>query len=121
MNAVALPVAVDALEEDRQPFLDVVGIGGSSLRATYGGLTVYPSPRAASATGPDGRFWEYGLIQDVRLDDLGSLGVVRARIRSTGHELPLLLLESDQITSARRVLELVWNLMGAGADRNVDA
>jgi hypothetical protein len=38
--------------------------------------------------------------------------VIRARIQSTGHELPLLLLETDQIPAARRVLEMIWNLMG---------
>lgn len=117
MTTEAFPISRDAPDDDRQPFLDVLGIGGSSLRATREGLTVYPSPSTATAMGPDGRFWDYSLLRDVRLHDLGSLGVVRARIRATGNELPLLLLEKDQITAARRVLEIIWNLMGAAPQR----
>ncbi len=101
-------------EADRgELFLEVAGVEGSRLRVSQEGLTVLPCPDASSGLGREGRFWDYRNIRDLRLDDYGSLGVVRARIRSTGHELPLLLLEPDEIVSARRVLEMVWNLMAA--------
>jgi hypothetical protein len=108
----------DRSEADQgESFLEVAGVEGSRLRVSQQGLTVLPRPDTSSGLGREGRFWDYRSIRDLRLDDYGSLGVVRARIRSTGHELPLLLLEPDEIVSARRVLEMVWNLMAATMSR----
>jgi hypothetical protein len=107
-------------DDDRQPFIEVVGIEGSRLRVTRGGLTVLPCTGISDGPGT-GRFWAFPKIRDVRIDDVGALGIVRTQIRATGAELPLLLLEPDQITAARRALEMVWNLMGTEIDQRMDA
>jgi hypothetical protein len=120
MATAVLSIDADAPDDDGQPFLEVAGIEGTRLRVTQRGLTVLPGPGAASDRR-GGRFWDYGRIRDVRIDDVGPLGVVRTRIRATGDELPLLLLEPEQITAARRALEMVWNLMGSDTDGRTDA
>ena len=104
-----------------EPFLEMPGVEGSFLRATRAGLTVLPCSRETIRPDLDVRFWRYDQIGSVRVDDFGPIGVVRARIEATGNELPLLLLEPDQITTARRVLEMVWNLMAAEGNRRVSA
>ena len=120
MATECLTIDVGAQEAEVQPFLEVAGLEGSGLRATRLGLTVLACPGDASDGGRAGRFWAYDQIRDVRVDEYGSLGVVRASIRSTGGEMPLLLLEPDQIIAARRMLEIVWNMMG-DHDRRIDA
>ena len=107
--------------DDDRPALAVEGVEGSSLRVTRRGLTVLSRPGPKSRLGRGGRFWAYGLIRDVRLDEYGPLGVVRTSIRSTGAEVPLLLLAPDQIAAARRALEMIWNLMDAVTDRRMNA
>ena len=103
----------DGPDDDGVPFLEVAGVEGSRLRVTRHGLTVLPCPDAMSDVSPEGRFWAYNLIRNVRLEEYGPLGVVRTEVRSTGGDVPLLLLEPDQVTAARRALEMVWNLMSA--------
>jgi hypothetical protein len=112
---------LDAPPDDGQSFLEVVGLEGSRLRITERGLTVLPCRDGASDLSSEGRFWSYGLIKDVRLEEYGPLGVVRARVRSTGDDVPLLLIEPEEITPARRALEMVWNMMSAATDRRLDA
>ena len=112
---------LDAPPDDSLPFLDVVGLEGSRLRITQRGLTVLPCPGDPSDVSAEGRFWAYGLIRDVRLEEYGPLGVVRARVRSTGDDVPLLLIEPEEITSARRALEMAWNMMSADTQRRLDA
>jgi hypothetical protein len=109
-------------DDDSQPFIEVAGIEGSTLRVTRRGLTVLPCTGTSTADGSGaGRFWPFPKIRDVRIDEVGALGVVRTQIRATGAELPLLLLEPEQITAARRALEMVWNLMSADIDQRTDA
>lgn len=120
--ATATPsIESDAPHDEGHPFIEVGGVEGSRLRVTQLGLTVLPRPGTMSDMRRDGRFWAYGLIQDVRLEESGSMGIVRARVRSTGGEVPLLLLEPDQIAAAQRALEMVWNLMGAMNARRIGA
>ncbi|HXU85202.1 MAG TPA: hypothetical protein VN773_05305 [Verrucomicrobiae bacterium] len=120
--ATATPsIGSDAPHDEGHPFIEVGGVEGSRLRVTQLGLTVLPRPGTMSDMRRDGRFWAYGLIQDVRLEESGSMGIVRARVRSTGGEVPLLLLEPDQIAAAQRALEMVWNLMGAMNARRIGA
>jgi hypothetical protein len=109
-----------SFDDGSQPFIEVAGIEGSRLRVTRQGLTVLPCTGTSDGREP-GRFWAFPRIRDVRIDDVGALGVVRTQIRATGAELPLLLLEPDQITAARRALEMVWNLMSADIDQRTDA
>jgi hypothetical protein len=98
-----------------QPFLEVEGIEGSTLRATKSGLTVCPG--GAISTPRDGRRrWDYAQLREVRLDAYGPIGVIRATVGSTGGVLPLLLLEPAQIAAARRTLEIIWNLMASSRD-----
>jgi hypothetical protein len=99
----------------RPPFIDVVGIEGSTLRATDAGLTVYPGGASGAAgTDRDGdRRWRYDQLRDVSLDAYGSVGVIRATVSSTGGTLPLLLLEPQQINAATRILEIITNLMAS--------
>ncbi|MBA2720785.1 MAG: hypothetical protein H0U52_16325 [Chloroflexi bacterium] len=94
-----------------QPFLELAGVKGSSLRATRTGLTVCPCRDISAPREAGDRHWGYDELTDLRLDAYGSVGVIRATIRSSGALLPLLLLEPDQIAAARRTLEIVWNLM----------
>ena len=104
---------------DGSPHLDVTGLGGSRLRATSDGLIVLQSWGRPPAQPP--RFWAYDLLQNVRLDVYGTLGVIRANVRATGNDLPLLLLEPEEIPAARRVLEMVWNIMAGVAGRRAIA
>src|SRR4051812_32425913 len=97
------------------PCLEIEGLEGSALRATMTGLIV--AGRGSSVSERD-RFWAYPQLLGIRLDAYGSIGVIRATVRSSSTELPLLLLEPDQITAARRGLEMVWNLMGSTTDRS---
>jgi len=104
MATAALAIEPEfSFDDDSQPFIEVAGIEGSCLRVTRGGLTVLPCTGTGDAPAT-GRFWAFPMIRDVRIDDVGALGVVRTKIRATGAELPLLLLEPDQITAARRAL-----------------
>ena len=105
-------ISPDAPDDEGAPFLEVAGIEGS-IRVTRYGLTVLPCPDAMSDVSREGRFWAYSLIRNVRLEEYGPLGVVRTQVRSTGGDVPLLLLEPEQVTAARRALEMVWNLMSA--------
>jgi hypothetical protein len=107
----APPVQAD----DAEPFLEVQGSGGSVLRATRAHLTICPGIDAFG-TGEGQRRWSYAQLGEVRLDAYGPVGVIRATIRSTGGNLPLLLLEPDQIAAARRTLEIIWNLMAVAQD-----
>lgn len=97
-------------EDGDQPFLDVEGIEGSTLRATKAGLTVLAGG-ASSADRDADRRWRYDQLREVSLDTYGSVGVIRATVSSTGGALPLLLLEPQQINAARRILEIISNLM----------
>jgi hypothetical protein len=97
--------------EGLKPFLEVDGIEGSSLRATPSALTVCSAGGAWSGRRKIRRSWRYDQLGSLRLDAYGSVGVIRATIRASGTDLPLLLLEPDQITAARRALEVVRNLM----------
>ena len=104
-------------DDAEQPYLDVAGIEGSRLRATPIGITVYQGGALARDRGGLRR-WTYDQLRDLRLDAYGSVGVIRATVGTTGGELPLLLLEPEQIAAARRTLEIIWNLMAtAGAGR----
>jgi hypothetical protein len=106
-------------DDPERPFIEVEGIEGSILRATIGGLIV--SSSGSHAAEPTQRRWAYEQIQTIRVDAYGAIGVIRATIRGNGSDLPLLLLEPDQITAARRSLELIWNLMAARADARLSA
>jgi hypothetical protein len=107
--------AVVPSDDAEQPFLEVVGIEGSTLRATPAGLTVYQG--GVLARDHAGlRRWTYDQLREVRLDAYGSVGVIRATVCSTGGALPLLLLEPEQIAAARRTLEIIWNLMASAND-----
>jgi len=99
-------------DEGEQPFLDVEGIEGSSIRATKVGLTIHPGG-ASSADREGDRRWRYDRLREVSLDAYGSVGVIRATVSSTGGALPLLLLEPRQINAARRILEIISNLMAS--------
>jgi hypothetical protein len=104
-----------ASDDVEQPFLEVAGIEGSSLRATPAGLTVYQGGvQARDLAGQ--RRWTYDQLREVRLDAYGSVGVIRATVSSTGGALPLLLLEPEQIAAARRTLEIIWNLMASNGE-----
>jgi len=97
-------------DDAEQPFLNVDGIAGSSLRATPAGLAVYKGGlQRHNPGGP--RRWTYDQLRELRLDAYGSVGVIRATVATTGGALPLLLLEPHQIAAARRTLEVIWNLM----------
>jgi hypothetical protein len=111
IDALILTPAIPGGDTD-QPFLEVEGIEGSTLRATHAGLTVHPAT-AGSATGETTRRWAYDQLREVRLDAYGSVGVIRATVSTTGGALPLLLLEPEQIAAARRTLEIIWNLMAS--------
>lgn len=106
------PGSID--EPASQPFLEIEGVDGSTLRATLSGLIVCPPHSRWSEEGH--RHWAFDQIAGLRLDAYGPIGVVRATIRGTGTELPLLLLEPEQITAARRALEMIWNLMSSRSD-----
>jgi hypothetical protein len=66
-------------------------------------------------TDPNDRWlWSYEAIRAVRIERYGPLGVIRATLR-VGSELPLLLLEPNQIGAARGVLEIVCNRLAAAS------
>ena len=116
MNTFEIDASVGTMrvpgDDAEQPFLEVAGIEGSSLRATRAGLTVHQG--GALVEGREGqRRWSYDQLREVRLDAYGSVGVIRATINSSGGALPLLLLEPEQIAAARRTLEVIWNLMAS--------
>lgn len=114
IEAGPAPSGPDANDDDTEgPFLEVAGAEGTILRATSSGLTVCPGTATGSRLGVAPRHWGYDQLGDVHIDVDGPVGVIRATIRASGTELPLLLLEPDQIPAARRTLEIVWNLMGA--------
>jgi hypothetical protein len=102
-------------EDGDQPFLEVEGVEGSTLRATFSGLLICRSSGSASSRVRAPRRWMYDQLRDVRLDAYGPIGVIRATIRESGADLPLLLLEPEQITAARRSLEVIWNRMSTVA------
>jgi hypothetical protein len=110
MNPVhALAADPEAPIAGDQPMLTIDGLEDSVLKITLNGLIVCP-PRSA---GRDlDRFWAYEDLRDLTVSAYGSIGVIRATVRSTGTELPLLLLEPQQIVAARRTLEVVWNRIG---------
>jgi len=102
--------------DDRdQPFLEIEGMEGSTLRATNAGLTVRHGGTTTTSRASD-RHWNYDQLREVRLDAYGPIGVIRATVGSTGGILPLLLLEPAQIAAARRTLEIIWNLMSSARD-----
>jgi hypothetical protein len=98
-----------------EPFIEICGSEGSTLRATRESLTVLSRGASASAGDADRR-WAYQQLGEVRLDAYGPVGVIRATVESTGGVLPLLLLEPEQISAARRTLEIIWNLMASVKD-----
>jgi hypothetical protein len=104
-------------DDEDQPFLEVEGIEGSTLRATDEGLTVRHGGPWAAREGD--RRWAYDQLAEIRIDAYGPIGVIRATVTSTGGVLPLLLLEPAQIAAARRTLEIIWNLMAASRSRQV--
>jgi hypothetical protein len=98
-------------ERTEQPYLMIEGSAGSYLRAGISGLTV------GGRGGPidiDDHVWPYERLREIRIDAYGPIGVIRATLRSSGADLPLILLEPHQIGAARRGLEVVWNLMASG-------
>jgi len=100
-------------DDQDQPFLQVDGVAGTSLRATMAGLLLCQT-QAPSTPATDGcRSWSYAQLPDVRLDAYGPIGVIRARINEIGTDLPLLMLEPHQITAARRSLEIIANLISS--------
>jgi hypothetical protein len=99
-------------DDGERPFLDVKGIEGSTLRATQAGLTVLPGGTGSGDRDGDRR-WRYDQLREVSLGAYGPVGVIRATISSTGGALPLLLLEPQQINAARRILEIISNLMAS--------
>jgi hypothetical protein len=121
MATHVLRIDPNAPDDDGSPFLEVAGVEGSSLRVSRHGLTVLPCPDAMSDTSREGRFWAYSLIRNVRVEEYGPLGVLRTPVRSTGGDVPRLLLEPERVTAARRALEMVWNLMSADNEGRIPA
>lgn len=95
----------------RQPFVQIGGSRGTVIRAARGTLVVCRCNDRLADAGSSCRAWPYEALSRIRLDAYGPLGVIRATLHSTGVDLPLLLLDPDQVASARRALELVENLM----------
>jgi hypothetical protein len=94
---------------DRESSLVIEGSAGTCLALTHDGLIVRAD---AGSDDPADRFWAYADLRDLHLAAYGPIGVIRATLRQSGGELPLLLLEPDQIVSARRTLEIAWNRIG---------
>ncbi|HEY3163966.1 MAG TPA: hypothetical protein VGJ71_06365 [Candidatus Limnocylindrales bacterium] len=99
--------------EEAQPVLELEGVEGSSLRATLSGIVIRSCPTGSAGTE---HRWSDDQLGPVRIDAYGPIGVIRATILPTGNELPMLLLEPNQIAAARRGLEMIWNLMGSRAN-----
>src|SRR5256885_10014116 len=98
--------------DSRQPFIDVQGIEGSTLRATDAGLIVFP--RGASSADHDGdRRWRYDQLREVSLDAYGSVGVIRATVGSTGGTLPPLPPPPQPINTAPPVAAGLPNLIAS--------
>ena len=89
-----------------QPSLTIEGLEDSVLKLTLAGLIVC---QPASVGSELDRFWAYADLRSLTVANYGPIGVIRATVRSSGTELPLLLLEPDQIVAARRTLEVVWS------------
>ncbi|HET7029521.1 MAG TPA: hypothetical protein VFI34_03345 [Candidatus Limnocylindrales bacterium] len=89
-----------------QPSLTIEGLEDSALKLTLAGLVVC---QPASVGSDVDRFWAYADLRDLTVANYGPIGVIRAIVRSSDTELPLLLLEPDQIVAARRTLEVVWS------------
>ncbi len=114
MNPIPIDTAIGVDPSDTdQPSLTIDGIEDSMLRVTQQGLLVCPSGRTVD-TGA--RFWAYGDLGNLRIASYGAIGVIRATVRTTGTELPLLLLEPDQIVAARRTLEVVWSRIAGNVE-----
>jgi hypothetical protein len=95
--------------DDEEPFLEIAGVADSTLRATPTGLLITNNVVRRG----DGRRWPYAALSAIRIDAYGAIAVIRGTVRATGADLPLLLLEPDQVSPARRGLEIVWNLMSS--------
>ena len=93
-------------ELDARPLLTINGSSGSTVRVTASGILVCPS---RTLPNHDTWFWAYSDLRDIGVTGYGPIGVIRATLRRTGAELPLLLLDPDQIVPARRTLEVVGN------------
>lgn len=91
--------------------LVIAGTAGSSLRATATALIVCPARLAPGREVSPARTWSYRRLSRVRLDEGAPLSMIRGTVRATGAELPLLLVERDEVAAARRVLEVVGNLI----------
>ena len=88
-----------------EPALQVVGAGGSTLVVTRSGLTVCHCATIGSARLPC-RTWDLGAIAALGLHQYGPLGAIVATL-ATGTQLPLLLLDTDHVPAARRVVDLL--------------
>jgi hypothetical protein len=102
--AAASPTT-DADEPDG-PTLSIDGLERSSLRVGMTGIEVC---LPASLTPAMERFWPYAELADLRIADYGAIGVIRATLQRDRTDLPLLLLEQEQIPAASRTLEIVLN------------
>lgn len=113
-SPVAIPPTVDpggsdgldGLDGTDGPTLSIDGLERSTLKVTVSGIEVCPPPSVGDETG---RYWPYADLADIRIAEYGAIGVIRATLLRDGTDLPLLLLEPEQIAAARRTLEIVWN------------
>lgn len=94
---------------DDAPMLTIDGLERSVLKLMATGLQVCPSP---AARGGIARFWAYDDLAEIRVTEYGGIGMIHATLRREQTDLPLLLVELEQITSARRTLEHVWSRVG---------
>lgn len=104
-------VAVACSHPTRRPYVQIGGSGGTVIRASRSSLVVCRCNDRLAEAGSACREWPYEALSGMRLDAYGPLGVLRATLGLTEVDLPLLLLDPDQIAPARRALELVENLM----------
>jgi hypothetical protein len=95
------------------PSLPIEGLEASALEITMTGLVVR-TPRSDGTSRE--RFWAYDELCDLRVASYGAVGVIRATVKATGSEVPLLLLEPHQISAARRVIELVRGRIATRSD-----
>lgn len=93
------------------PVVQIRGARGTVLRAWRGGIVVCRCAASPADTRGACPVWPYEALTGMRLDAYGPLGVVRATLGPGGVDLPLLLIEPDQVASSRRALDLVVNLM----------
>jgi hypothetical protein len=100
------PIPSRNTDQEARSSLTIAGSDGSFLKLTHDGLLVCPS---SPFTSSELRFWAYRDLCDIRLSAYGPIGVIRVTLRRTEAELPLLVLEPNQIGPARRTLEIVWN------------